>query len=93
MRIYVIKQMKDDKENYPTLSNVGFFVNLDVAKRIVEKNSLDLSEGGYYKYTTIMEFEEGLYNVALNELWYKWENNRYIECERPSNLKDFTFIV
>ena len=93
MKIYIIKQMVDGKEDYPTLNNVGFFVDLNIAIKIVEHNCLDLSEDGYYKYTAIMEFEEGLYNCALSELWYEWKDSKYIKCERPSNLKDFTFIV
>jgi len=68
--IYVIKQFRKEDIGFMKSngSNAGYFNNFEDAKLRVENNSLDLCDNGYYHYTAIMEFEEGLYNPATNEV-------------------------
>jgi len=94
--IYVIKQFrkKDINELWSCGgSNAGYFLDFEEAKKRVENNSLDLCENGYYHYTAIMEFEEGLYNPATNEAWYEWKEDGYKPCDRPEELAHIAFCV
>jgi len=62
---------------------VGFFDNLEDAKKAVEDNWCDLYENGYYKYAIIEEREDGLYSTCDNPIFYKWEDGGYKKIKRP----------
>ena len=72
---------------------VGFFEDLETAKKAVEENWGDLYEDGYYKYAIIEEREDGLYSHCENPLFYKWEgtvkDGRYKPIDRPEATKGF----
>lgn len=68
---------------------VGFFDDLETAKKAVEENWGDLYEDGYYKYAIIEEREAGLYSICLKPIFYKWENGGYKKIRRPKATKGF----
>ena len=72
---------------------VGFFLDLETAKRAVEENWCDLYENGYYKYAIIEEREAGLYSHCENPLFYKWEgtvkDGGYKPIDRPEATDGF----
>ena len=93
--IYVIKQFRQEDINFMQTSgsNAGYFNNFEDAKLRVEKNSLDLCDNGYYHYTAIMEFSEGLYSTAENEAWYEWQGDGYKPCDKPDKLANIAFLI
>ena len=93
--IYVLKQFREEDIGFMKSngSNAGYFLDFEDARYRVENNSLDLCDNGYYHYTAIMEFEEGLYNVARNEAWYEWQEDGYKPCDRPSELSNIAFLI
>jgi len=92
MKIYVVTTIGDiidnGKDKFPDITHkrsVGFYTNLEDAKRCVENNNLDINESGYYKFAAIEEVKEGLYGSCdPHTIFYKWETDRYIETERPA---------
>ena len=70
---------------------VGYFLTLEDAREVVEKNRCDIHEN-CYDYAVIEEVEPGLYSADFcsNVIFYKWdnENNQYVEVNRPSEWKD-----
>jgi hypothetical protein len=67
---------------------VGFFFNLEEAKKVVENNELDIAEGKTNNYIVIEEYNEGIYTASKEIQWYKLnkETEKYIECEKPITL-------
>lgn len=82
MKIYVIHLARNIQSS---LRFVGFFAELETAKKVVEENLADLCECGYYQYAIIEEIEEGLYAFFENPLIYKWEGT--IEDGKYQQLK------
>ena len=72
---------------------VGFYEDLETAKKAVEENWCDLYEDGYYKYAIIEEQEPGLYSTCDKPIFYKWEgtikDGGYKRIRRPSATKGF----
>lgn len=73
---------------------VGYFEDLETAKKCVEENWGDIYEDGYYKYAVIEDVEPGLYQSAESTpIFFKWEGSikdgKYQEIERPIELKGF----
>ncbi len=94
MEIFVIKQFRiTETDMLEICGNVGFFTNLYEALDIIENNIFDLSEDGYYEYSVIMKINEGLYQTAHEEYWYRWDCDKYVECDRPEEVSSFTFML
>ena len=92
MKIYVIhlaRNILQDEHNKRVYESsilfVGFFTELETAKKVVEENWGDLCECGYYHYAIIEEIHEGLYAFFENPLIYKWEGT--IEDGKYQQLK------
>lgn len=72
---------------------VGFYEDLETAKKAVEENWCDLYEDGYYKYAIIEEHTPGLYSTCLKPIFYKWEgtikDGGYKRIRRPRATKGF----
>ena len=91
--IYVIKQFRNIDGFLTSGSNAGYFLDFKEAEKRVLNNSLDLCENGWYEYTAIMQVNEGLYNTATNEIWYKWNKTQYEVCERPKEFDGLAFTI
>lgn len=94
-KIFVIKQARITNEKKNTLESVGFFFEKKEALKRIEKNALDLSDDGYYNYCCLMSFEEGLYSIFNEELWYKWDKEveKYIKCDKPKQFDNIAFFI
>ena len=89
--ISIITTIKNDNPASKGFRSVGFFFDMEQSQRIVENNIGDISECGYYRYCVIEVFDEGIYQESKEEIWYVWysEQNRYVRCLKPNNLKMF----
>ena len=65
---------------------VGYVSKLEDAIDIVESNSGDLNEAGYYPHAVIENVEEGIYQYDQNPIWFKFNEDTelYEKSERPS---------
>lgn len=65
---------------------VAYVSKLEEAIDIIESNSGDLNEAGYYPYAVIENVEEGIYQYDYNPMWFKFNENTetYEKSERPS---------
>ena len=92
MKIYTISTIRSFDE-HGNISNrvVGFYRSRALAEKVIETNSGDIYEQGYYPYAMIEEVEEGLYPYCPNALWYKWEGDKesgkYVPMDKPAILK------
>lgn len=95
MFIYVIKLFKDEDNDTLNCGNAGYFKTFESALNIIEKNSLDLSDCGYYDYVVILKIPDGLYSICFSEeeVWFCWDNGKYIECKKPEQLSGFAFSI
>lgn len=68
---------------------VGFFHELNEAKRILEENILDICEDGYYPYAVIESTQPGVYTYPRDEYWYQWNNDegKYEPCKKPDRFE------
>lgn len=72
---------------------VGFYTDLEKAKKCVEEDWGAFNEAGYYNYIIIERVVEGLYNLngldlndeSVGEHWYRYEN-KWIPCQKPKML-------
>lgn len=99
--IYVIKlfRIKDENsmKNFDyTSESVGYYEHKEAAIESVETNLLDLSDDGYFNFSCVMAFEEGVYSIQEEEKWFKWnrEKKQYEACEgRPKEFEGFAFFI
>ena len=67
---------------------VGFYHELESAITSVEENDMDINEAGYYHYAVIEKVNIGMYNFAMEELWFKWHPEKgYQVVAKPKNFK------
>lgn len=52
----------------------GYYNDRDVAIRMVECNNLDIQER-IYEYAVVEHIPEGLYNVAEERIFFKWNED------------------
>jgi hypothetical protein len=65
---------------------MGFSTRWDAsAKADIMQNCMDMSDGGYYSYVVVEEYIEGIYPMAKEIQWYRFENDAYVECARPDD--------
>ncbi len=67
---------------------VGYYFNLETAKKAVEEDWAGFDEAGYYNFIIIEEMREGLYpsaDVEEKEWWYYHNSNigKWVPCDRP----------
>jgi hypothetical protein len=87
-KIYTITTIKSIKFDEPSGSRcVGWFNKYYEAENCVLKNVCDIYECGYYPFAIIEEFFEGIYQIPDKEVWFKWENEGYVKCEKPDEAK------
>lgn len=65
---------------------VGYYKDLENAKRSIEDNSLDIHEYNY-TYAVIEQFGQGIYYHPEEIQWYVWENGKYVESFKPEKLE------
>ena len=89
MKVYFVATIRNiDIEGTMGTRVVGYFEDLETAKKCVEENWGDIYENGYYKYAVIEDVEPGLYMSAeATPIFYKWKDGKYQEIEKPSELK------
>lgn len=63
----------------------GYFKLLTDAINAVEKNMGSMQEC-LYTYLVIEEMEQGVHPISTLELWYKWEDGKWVSCERPEEF-------
>lgn len=68
---------------------VGYFSDVEAAKKVVYNNYGDIHEAGYYNYCVIERIEEGLYQFDTNPLWYEWSKSKggFVDCLAPLAAK------
>ncbi len=75
-----------DKNGWPDLGShrtFGYYNDRDVAIRMVELNNLDIHEC-LYDYAVIEHITEGLYNLAEERIFFKWNDDaRAFEIIEP----------
>ncbi len=79
-------------DHVPDKRIVGYFLDLETAKRCIEENWGDLYENGYYKYAVIEDVEPGLYgSIHSKPIFYKWvgdeDTGGFKRSRRPKSLK------
>lgn len=67
---------------------VGYYSDLKKAIEIVENNTGDLNEEGYYPYIVIENIKEGIYQYDQNPMWFEYDKslNKYVKSKRPSYI-------
>jgi hypothetical protein len=88
-KIYFVTciQNKKDSENFSEIKSRcwGWFKKQEDAIKYTKLNVTDMAEDGYYNYAVIEEIQEGILQLALNELWLQIgeDKNSFKECEKP----------
>lgn len=96
MKLYFVATIEDAEtkanpmDHVPDKRIVGYFLDLDTAKKCIEENWCDLYESGYYKYAVIEDVEPGLYNSMHSKpIFYKWhgdaDTGSYKRTRRPKS--------
>ena len=97
-RIYCVATVRHGGES----RTVGYFFHRDDATYVVETNSCDIYENGYYPYAVIEEVLPGVYpihpdhwNDSSHQMWYRWRSFNedvpgYKLTEKP---KQFSKII
>ena len=100
MKIYLVATIQDIKEKGIFGKRVlGYFEDLEVAKKCVEENWYDIYEHGYYKYAVIEDIEPGIYmSDTATPIFYKWvgdiKTGCYKKIKKPAELKGtFGFTI
>lgn len=84
--IFTITTLKIESGLISRSRTVGYTMTFSAAEKIVNKNSGDIYEDGYYNYAVIEAVEEGIYQYDENPKWFKWDKTKmgFYECERPN---------
>ena len=81
MSIYAITGVDKDRTRL-----LGLFLELEKAQNVVLSNPRAIFE--YRNYLVVIEkLSEGLCGLTEDSWWYKWENDRYVQCETPQEYK------
>lgn len=87
--ITCFRKYEIDKNGWPDLGasrTFGYYNDRDVAIRMVELNNLDIHEC-LYTYAVIEHIPEGLYNLATERIFFKWNEDKEI-YEMIEPIKD-----
>lgn len=90
--VYFVATIRNIDPKYGTMGTrtVGYFEELDTAKKCVKEEWGLIAEDGYYKYAVIEGVEPGLYrssDPAVKPIFYKWVNGKYRKIAKPAALK------
>lgn len=84
MNIYAITSVSRDRTRL-----LGLFSELEKAQNIVLLNPRAIFE--HRNYLIVVEkLSEGLCGLTEDSWWYKWDNERYIQCETPKEFENTT---
>lgn len=90
---FVATARKCDKYGFEGTRVVGYFLNVEDARKCIEENWGDIYEDGYYKYAFIEGIAPGLYETCLDTEFYEWNGDiktgKYQKIERPECLKGY----
>lgn len=91
MKVYFVATIRNiDIEGTTGTRVVGYYEDLETARKCVEENWGDIYEDGYYKYAVIEDVEPGLYRSCdSTPIFFKWEDGGYEEIDKPTELKGF----
>ena len=91
MKVYFIATIRNiDIEGTAGTRVVGYYEDLETARKAVEENWGDLYEDGYYKYAVIEDVEPGLYRSdEAHPIFFKWEDGGFNEIDKPVELNGF----
>ena len=98
MKLYFVVTIEDAETKANPMNHVsdkrtvGYFLDLETAKKCIEENWCDLYENGYYKYAVIEDVEPGLYSSMHSKpIFYKWHGDvktgGYKRTRRPKDWK------
>lgn len=80
--ITCFQKYETDRFGWPDIGcgrTFGYYKDREIAIRMVELNNLDIHER-LYDYAVVEYIPEGLYNIAEERLFFKWnENTRMFE--------------
>ena len=72
--------------------SVGWYEDLEGAKKAVENIACDIYDAGHYDHCIIEEMLPGLYACAPKEWWYRWEGDvergGYKPTTKPKGLEN-----
>lgn len=66
---------------------IGYVSKLEDAINIVEHNSGDINEAGYYPYAVIENVPEGIYQYDQKPLWFEYDEE--LDTYKRSTKPDF----
>lgn len=70
---------------------VGYFSDFNIIKKILETNSYDLYEYGYYNFAVVENVPEGIYKYDMEPNWFKYDKKQegFFECPAPRLKNNF----
>lgn len=94
-KLYALKQYYNKDSRGDTL---GLFYTEKRALKLIENNTYDLAEGGFYKYVVVFPVEIDILYYVVDpdkEKWFEYskEEKKYIPCSRPSSLDGFSIML
>ena len=68
---------------------VGFYHDVQDAIDAVEDNAMDINECEYYPFCVIEKTNIGIYNLEMDEIWFRWYKGRGYQRldKKPDNFK------
>ncbi len=93
--IYVLKNPitidKLGRPNFGYRESVGFYYELETAKKAVKENWTDINERGTYNAAVIVNKKPGLYPIALVEGYYVFnkKTENYDDTEIPKEMENY----
>jgi|GEM_PF-6134826 len=88
--IFVIAVIKTTPNQPDLVRTIGWTVDVNDAIRFVRENVGGMSENGYYDLAVVEELGEGIYNHALQQFWFMWnEKKGYLPIIKPDRYKIF----
>ena len=67
----------------------GYAPNLRTARRYVKNNVGSMREC-LYDYIVIEKIQPGIHSLTDKEEWYKWDDKKWIPCDKPSEFLGVT---
>jgi hypothetical protein len=78
--------LKEDR-----IRTVAWTVDVSDAIRIVSDDIGQISDAGYYNLALVEELAEGVYNMAINQWWFQWndKDEKYYQINKPERFNLF----
>lgn len=71
--------------DYTSTRTFGFYKEYSDALSAVLTNRCNMHEG-LYEYLIMEKMKEGIHPLAEEENWFKWKNNKWVSCRKPSKF-------